>query len=250
MSPRRDSLDGAPALQPGRLSIIVAAGGHGVRLKADQPKQYIDLLGVPMVQRTIAALDSCKAVDRIVLVVNPEDVDYCRAEIVAERFSKVVAVVGGGRERAFSVRNGFSALGRIGATEFVGVHDGARPLIRCEEIIRARTRLAAASTLAGVVLAVPSVDTLKRVDAKGLVVETPERGRFWRAQTPQIFRWERFALAYEQPDSVLVAATDDSSLVEATGGRVVVVEGSPDNLKVTDPGDVRVVEQILATRRR
>ncbi|MBU2600582.1 MAG: 2-C-methyl-D-erythritol 4-phosphate cytidylyltransferase [Actinobacteria bacterium] len=250
MSPRRDASNDASAPEPGRLAIIVAAGGHGVRLKGNQPKQYVDLLGVPMVQRTIAALDSCKAVDRIVVVVNAEDVDYCHGEIVAERFSKVVAVVGGGEERAFSVRNGFNALRRIGATEFVGVHDGARPLVRCEEITRARARLAAAATLAGVVLAVPSVDTLKRVDAKGLVVETPERGRFWRAQTPQIFRWERFAVAYDQPDSVLAAVTDDSSLVEATGGRVVVVEGSPDNLKITDPGDVRAAEQILAARRR
>ncbi len=250
MSTRRDPTADTSAPQPGRLSIIVAAGGHGVRLKADQPKQYIDLLGVPMLQRTIAALDSCRAVDKIVVVVNAEDVDYCHAEIVAERFSKVVAVVGGGRERAFSVRNGFNALGRIGATEFVGVHDGARPLIRCEEITRARERLAAASTLAGVVLAVPSVDTLKRVDAKGLVIETPERERLWRAQTPQIFRWRRFAVAYDQPDSVLASVTDDSSLVEATGGRVVVVEGSPENLKVTDPADILAAEQILAARRR
>lgn len=234
----------------GRLGVIVAAGGHGVRLGADGPKQYLPLLGVPMVQRTIGALDACPAVDVIVVVVNPPDVDYCASEIVAEFYTKVAAVVGGGAERAFSVRNGFEALRSAGATEFVGVHDGARPLVTCEEVRRVRAKVAADAALAGAVSAVPSVDTLKRVDEAGRILDTPPRGLFWRALTPQVFRWEAFAAAYAQPDEVLARFTDDSSLVEAAGGLVDVVEGSYENLKVTTVADVRVAEQILAERRR
>jgi len=234
----------------GRLGMIVAAGGHGVRLGAGGSKQYLPLLGVPMVQRTIGALDECSAVDVIVVVVNREDVDYCSSEIVAELYTKVVAVVGGGSERALSVRNGLKALSAAGATEFVGVHDGARPLITCADVQRVRDHLDARPDLAGALPALFSVDTLKRVDENGRIVETPPRGRFVRAQTPQVFRWAPFAAAYAQPDSVLVLSTDDSSLVEAAGGRVDVVEGSHENLKVTTVADVRVAESILAERHR
>lgn len=234
----------------GRLGVIVAAGGHGARLGAGAPKQYLPLLGVPMVQRTIAALDECSAVDLIVVVVNPEDVDYCTSEIVAELFNKVEAVVAGGAERALSVRKGLDALAAAGAPEFVGIHDGARPLVTCEEVERARDRLAGHPHLAGVVLAVPSVDTLKRVDASGRIQETPPRDLYWRALTPQVFRWGALATAYEQPDDILTRATDDSSLVEAAGGRVDVVEGSYQNVKITTAADVRVAEQILAERHR
>lgn len=234
----------------GRLGVIVAAGGHGARLGAGGPKQYVPLLGVPMVQRTIAALDECSVVDVIVVVVNSEDVDYCTSEIVAELFDKVAVVVGGGAERAFSVRNGLEALAAAGAPEFVGVHDGARPLVTCEEVARARDHLASHPQLAGVVLAVPSVDTLKRVDESGRIQDTPPRDLFWRALTPQMFRWGAFIAAYEQPDEILTQATDDSSLVEAAGGRVDVVEGSYQNLKITTAADVRVAEQILAERHR
>lgn len=234
----------------GRLGLIVAGGGHGVRLGAGGPKQYLPLLGVPMIQRTIAALDACAAVDAIVVVVNPEDVDYCTSEIVAELYTKVVAVVGGGVERALSVRNGLQALAAAGATEFVGVHDGARPLVTCEEVGRVVEHLARHPELAGVVPGAPSIDTLKRVDADGRVLETPPRGLFRRALTPQVFRWESLAAAYARPDADLEAATDDSSLVEAAGGLVDVVEGSEENLKITTTVDVRVAEQILAERRR
>jgi 2-C-methyl-D-erythritol 4-phosphate cytidylyltransferase len=148
------------------------------------------------------------------------------------------------------VRNGLDALAAAGSPEFVGVHDGARPLVTCEEVARARDHLASQSHLAGVVLAVPSVDTLKRVDDTGRIQETPPRGLYWQALTPQVFRWGAFIAAYEQPDDILTRATDDSSLVEAAGGRVDVVEGSYQNLKITTAADVRVAEQILAERHR
>lgn len=232
------------------LAIVITAGGQGVRLGSAGSKQYVPILGVPMVQRTIAALDACATVDLIVAVVNEEDVSYCSSEIVAERFEKVVAVVGGGAERPFSVRNGLRELERHAPTDLVGVHDGARPLVTCEEVGWAVGRLEADAALDGVVLGSPAVDTMKAVDAHGVIVDTPPRDRLWRAQTPQIFRRQALLEAYAQPDEVLEAATDDAALVEKRGGRVAVVAGSPDNIKVTTMIDVRVAEQILAERRR
>ncbi len=231
------------------LALVVAAAGYGTRLDSGLPKQYVPLLGIPMLQRTLSVLSSCPEVDALVVVVNPQDTEYCLNEIAMERIGKVVQVTGGGEERAFSVRNGLSALAEAGSWDLVGVHDGARPLVTCDAIERALAALAADPHLDGAVLAVPSTDTVKIVDEDGIIVGTPSRRGLWRAQTPQIFRWQMLMDAYAVSDEALAGATDDAALVEARGGRVAVVEGSPENFKVTDRVDLRVAEQILAERR-
>ena len=232
------------------LALVVAAAGHGARLDAGMPKQYLPLLGIPMLQRTLNALSTCDRVDALVVAVNAGDVEYCRQEIASEAIDKVVEVAAGGAERALSVRNGLRALARAGTWDLVGVHDGARPLISCEEVGRVVDVLAADSSLQGAILAIPSTDTIKVADDTGVITSTPERRSLWRAQTPQIFRWQVLMDAYEASDEALVRATDDAALVETLGGRVAVVEGSPQNLKVTDRFDLRLAEQILAERRR
>lgn len=231
-----------------RLALIVAAGGYGRRLGAGGPKQYVSLLGMSMLERTVRALASCGEVGVLVVVVNAEDVAYCRDEVIGDRYPTVVDVVAGGPERAFSVRNGLRALTARGGADLVGTHDGARPLVSCAEICRLRERMEADSKVTGAILALPSTDTLKAVDAAGFVTATPDRAGLWRALTPQVFRWKAFVAAYEQPDDVLADATDDAALVEAMGGLVGVVEGSPENLKVTTPLDVRLAELLLRER--
>jgi len=232
------------------LALVVAAAGHGTRLQSRLPKQYMPLLGIPMLQRTLAAVSSCERVEALVVVVNPGDVDYCRNEIRNERIGKVVRVVEGGEKRPLSVRSGLRALAEAGAWDLVGVHDGARPLVTCTEIERAVDALEADPALDGVVLAVPATDTVKIVDDAGVITDTPDRRFLWRAQTPQIFRWKALMEAYAQSDQTLLAATDDAALVEGLGGRVAVVQGSPENIKITDRVDLRHAEQILAERRR
>ena len=233
------------------LGLVVAAAGYGTRLELGVPKQYVPLLGIPMLQRTLDTLSNCSAVDALVVVVNDADIDFCRSELIKERIGKVVAVVAGGDERAFSVRNGLAALVEAGSWDLVGTHDGARPLVTCDEIARTVEALVADSGLAGAVPGVPSADTIKIVDDKGVVVATPERRTMWRAQTPQIFRWDALLDAYaETTEGELLASTDDASLVEARGGRVIMVKGSAENFKVTDRVDFRHAEQILADRRR
>ena len=232
------------------LAVVVAAAGYGNRLDSGLPKQYVPLLGIPMLQRTLSVLASCAEVEALVVVVNHQDVDYCRSEITLEQIGKVLQVAAGGEERPLSVRNGLLALAEAGTWDLVGVHDGARPLVTCAEISRAVEALEADPTLDGVVSAIPSTDTVKIVDDDLLVRSTPDRRHLWRAQTPQIFRWRVLMDAYGRPDAALLGATDDASLVEARGGRVAVVEGSPENFKVTDRVDLRHAEQILAERRR
>jgi len=215
------------------------------------PKQYVPLLGIPMLQRTLDALGNCPAVDALLVVVNEGDVEYCRSEIVQERIPKVVKVVAGGAERAISVRNGLGALVQAGSWDLVGTHDGARPLVTCGDIGRVVDIVSADDRLAGAVLGIPSTDTIKLVDQDGLVTATPDRRTIWRAQTPQIFRWEALLDAYtETSEDDLLRSTDDASLVEARGGKVVMVKGSPENFKVTDRVDLRLAEHILAERRR
>ncbi len=239
--------------QPPRpsLALIVAGAGHGTRLDLGRPKQYVPLLGIPMIQRTLDVLGNCPAVDALVVVVNEADVEYCRTELVAERIPKVLKVVAGGDERAISVRNGLAALVQAGSWDLVGTHDGARPLVTSEDIVHTADALAADQRLAGAVLGIPSTDTIKVVDANGIVTSTPDRRTIWRAQTPQIFRWEALLDAYtETPEDELLRSTDDASLVEARGGQVLMVKGSAENFKVTDKVDLRHAEQILAERRR
>jgi len=232
------------------LALVVAAAGYGSRLDSGLPKQYVPLLGIPMLQRTLSALSSCSAVDALAVVVNFQDVEYCQSEVTMEQIGKVVRVTAGGDERPFSVRNGLLALAEAGTWDLVGVHDGARPLVTCAEIGRAIEALAADPSLDGAVSAMPSADTVKIVDDDCLIKSTPDRRYVWRAQTPQIFRWQVLMDAYAQSEEALLGATDDASLVEARGGRVAVVEGSPENFKVTDRVDLRHAEQILAERRR
>lgn len=232
------------------LALVVAAAGYGTRLGLATPKQYAPLLGIPMLQRTLDTLGNCAAVDALVVVVNEPDIEYCRFELVKERIAKVVAVAAGGEERALSVRNGLAAMAEAGSWDLVGVHDGARPLVTCDDVTRTVEALGAGARLAGAVLGIPTTDTIKFVDENGLVTATPERQSIWRAQTPQIFRWEALLEAYaETPEDELLRSTDDASLVEARGGRVVMVRGSAENFKITDRVDLRHAEQILAERR-
>ena len=231
------------------LALIVASAGYGTRLQSGLPKQYMPLLGIPMLQRTLHALSTCPVVDALAVVVNVEDVEYCYGEIQNEHIEKIVKVTPGGAERALSVRNGLQTLAELGTWDLVGVHDGARPLITCAEIAAAVDALAADVSLDGAVLAIPSADTMKIVDDAGLIKSTPVRRYLWRAQTPQIFRWRVLMDAYGQSDEALLGATDDASLVEARGGRLAVVQGSPENFKITDRVDLRHAEQILAERR-
>ena len=149
-------------------------------------------------------------------------------------------VVEGGRERSHSVRNALAAS----SGDVVVVHDAARPLVPVELIERC---IEAVEDADAAIAAAPVIDTIKEA-RDGVVERTLDRSRLWAVQTPQVFRRAALEAVLAQDDAVLAAATDDASLVEAAGGRVVVIEAPRENLKVTTPLDLRVAELLLADR--
>lgn len=228
-----------------RVALIVA-GGTGERFGRSGGKQLANLEGEPMLARTIRAFRRARTIDAIVLVCHPDRVAECRALAdEATGADKVACVVPGGETRVDSVRAGLRAL-PAGST-IVAVHDGARPLIEPALIDDAVTGLERRADLAGLVVGHPAYDTIKTVDEEGIITGTPPRASLWVAQTPQVFRADALVRAHERAAGD-AGVTDDASLVERDGGRVMMLSGPRWNIKVTVPEDLDVVESVLRRR--
>lgn len=226
---------------------VIVAGGTGERSGLSSGKQLAKVAGMPVLAHTLQAFIACDAVDTIVVVVHPERIAEYELEAIAPIASaKVLAVVGGGETRQHSVANGLAGVPADAA--FVAVHDGARPLIAPALIASVFAALAADDTLAGLVVGHPSYDTLKQVDAGGRILGTPDREGLWAAQTPQVFRADALREAYDRALAEGFAGTDDASLVERLGKPVAMYPGPRDNLKVTVPEDLLIIERLLTLR--
>jgi 2-C-methyl-D-erythritol 4-phosphate cytidylyltransferase len=218
---------------------IIVAAGAGVRMGAGIPKALMPVGG-----RALAAwcLDALAASDRIgsVVVVAPDGHETELAHALGLETGQVVT---GGSSRAESVGRGLAAVDPD--VDLVLVHDAARPLIRPELIAAV---IATAVAVDGAIAAAPLADTPKRVTEDRVIIETPSRAGLWLAQTPQVF-WRTAldrAFARARAEDRLEQATDCASMVEADGGRVVVVPSLWPNLKVTTPSDLRIAELLLA----
>lgn len=227
-----------------RCAAVIVAAGEGRRFGGDQPKQFCPLGGRPLLTWTLEAFRRCDTVEAIVLVVAPDQRD--RVEALLDRWEargKLVDVVDGGASRSGSVQRGLAALG-AGHT-LVAVHDGARPLVTPALIARVA---AAAAEHGAAIPALPVGETVKRADASAnQIVETVDRRPLRLAQTPQVFEAGLLRRAYAADDAAS-QVTDDAQLVEAAGGVVQLVQGDPDNIKVTLPEDLVVAEALLARR--
>ena len=212
---------------------IVSAAGSGERLGAGIPKAYVPLAGRTILQHAVDGLLSSGVVDRIV-VAAPVD----RIAETAALLAGCASVVAGGAERHDTVR---LALEHIGDPEFVVVHDAARPLTPVEQI----RRVVAALTegMRAVVPVIPVVDTIKAVDANGVVLGSPERSGLRAVQTPPGFSPDLLRRAY--PRAGAGAFTDDASLVENLGIPVHTVAGDPLAFKITTPLDMRLARAVL-----
>ncbi len=227
------------------FSAIVLAAGSGSRMGLDVKKQYLNLLGKPLIYYSLSTFEKSK-VDEVVLVVSPGDETYVKEEIVdAYGFSKVAAIVPGGKERYNSVYEGLKAC----HGDYVLIHDGARAFVT-EDII-ARAMEDVVNSLANVV-AVPVKDTIKLSDADGYVEGTVDRSRAWSVQTPQSFSLPLVKQAYEKALSNDTSGiTDDAMIVEKmTSQKVKFIEGSYDNIKVTTIEDIALGEIILKKQNR
>ncbi len=211
-------------------SAVIVAGGTGSRM--GRPKQLLPVGGVPVVVRSIEAFKQCPCV-REIIVVTPEE-----NRPVIEQFVSAVRFAAPGATRLISVQNGFAQVSA--QTDVVAVHDGARPLVRPQDITAC---LQAAYAHQAAVLSVPVKDTIKTVHA-GQVVNTPDRSTLWAAQTPQCYRREVLARALEKFGH-LQEATDESQLVEKLGVAVQVVESSYQNFKITTPQDLLFAEALV-----
>lgn len=223
-----------------RAAAVIAAAGAGRRLGGVR-KQYVELAGEPLLLHALRPFLEHAAVEWIVVAL-PEH-DAARPPRWLDRLDARLRIVAGGTERRGSVRRGLAAV--PDAADVVLVHDAARPLVTRAIIERT---LAAAANGGSAVPAVPVTDTIKAVDANRCVVETLDRRRLWHAQTPQAFPRALLVEAHRSAAVDGVDATDDAALVERYGGTVVVVEGDADNVKVTSPADLVVVEALLRAR--
>ena len=227
-----------------RRFALIAAAGAGMRFGGGLPKQYVPLAGVPLLRRSIDALNDSVVLEAVFVVLAPVDKLY--AELVGE-VRGVEALYCGGPTRAESVKNGLAAIGRHAeAEDWVLVHDAARPCIDVTSLNRLLHELE--DEPVGGLLAVPLADTLKRAETgTGLrAMSTEAREGLWCAQTPQMFRYAILQHAFRNADCAKI--TDEAQAVEALGVKPRLVHGSPSNIKVTYPEDVALAEAILAQR--
>lgn len=226
---------------------VVLAAGAGKRMHSDVQKQYLLLQDRPVIYYALKTFQD-SFVDEIVLVVGQGEIEYCRKEIVEKyRFSKVMQIVEGGRERYHSVANGLKAVKGEG---YVFIHDGARPFLT-EEILRRSYE--AVKEYHACVVGMPVKDTIKIVDENLFAKMTPNRETVWQMQTPQVFT---IALAKEAYENLLIKEeellrqeiriTDDAMVVETLLNHPVkLVEGSYENIKITTPEDLNIARSFL-----
>lgn len=229
-----------------RYVALIPAAGSGSRMLAELPKQYALLAGRPLLQHAVFTLCAHPRISQVFVVLSPGDRRFATCDWSACG-EKLVPLYCGGDARAASVFNGLLAANdAIDGADWVLVHDAARPCLRAADIDRLIGAVGDGD--AGGLLAVPVADTLKRAGAGGEVLQTVPRDRLWQAQTPQMFRYRALIEALRRSD--IGAVTDESSAVEQTGARPLLVAGSLTNLKVTYPEDLALAELILGRQER
>ena len=221
-----------------KFNVIIPAAGSGSRMGAETPKQYILLLGKPLIEHTLAVFCACLRINRITVVLSPDDA-FCAGEIVSN--PKIQIRYCGGDTRAASVLNGLLAMrSDTEADDWILVHDAARPCLSAALLEHLLTTLE--SDAVGGLLAIPVADTLKRADPSQHVARTESRDNLWLAQTPQMFRYRLLTNALKAANG---APTDEAQAVEALGLKPKLVLGDSANLKVTYPQDLLLAQAIL-----
>ena len=224
---------------------IIVAAGSGSRMNSDRPKQFLEMEGHPLLYYTVKAWQE-SFISEIILVTSGGYLDFVKKDIVEKYgFNKVTKVITGGETRFDSVYQGLLACEDA---DYVYIHDGARPCVDAGVIERARE---GAEEYGACVSAVPVKDTIKVVDKEGFAIDTPERSSLWAMQTPQAFKYDIVRKAYDAlADKDRTGITDDAMVVEKTTDiKVKMVMGSYENVKVTTPEDLRVVENIIKKRK-
>jgi len=222
--------------------VVVPAAGRGTRVGGETPKQYLNLLGRPLIRHTLDRVAAHPRVSGLMIALASDDTRWPGWR---ELKGKPVHTCVGGSERADSVLAGLRALpDDVREKDWVLVHDAARPCLRRDDLDRLFDHGGAHAV--GAILAAPVRDTLKRADARGEIAGTEPRERLWRALTPQMFRRAALERALEAALDAGDAVTDEAMALERLGLKPMLVEGAEDNIKVTTPADLALAEFLLA----
>ncbi|MBT9613545.1 MAG: 2-C-methyl-D-erythritol 4-phosphate cytidylyltransferase [Burkholderiales bacterium] len=226
---------------PGRCFALIPAAGSGSRMGVEQPKQYLEIAGAPMLQHAVRALCVHPKIEQVFVVLAADDAHFARYDWTPFD-AKLRRLYCGGATRAESVLNGLRAMAPILQPEdWVLVHDAARPCLAQTHLDALITELA--SDEVGGLLAVPVADTLKRADQAARVIATEPRENLWQAQTPQMFRHGLLLRALETLGTD--TPTDEARAIEHLGLKPKLVACDASNLKVTYPQDLQLAELIL-----
>lgn len=229
-----------------KTAAIILAGGTGERFGKEGGKQLVEIGGKPILTWSVEAFDAVGDIGLIVIVCPAErQGEYLSKAVDPFSFATPIVVAAAGSTRQESAFSGLELVPE--EFEYVVIHDGARPLISADLIAHTIATLKGNIDADGAVVAHPAIDTLKVVE-NGVIVGTPDRSVFWNAQTPQVFRAGIYRRAHASALSDGFVGTDDSSLIERLGGRVLVVEGKRDNIKLTVPEDYLML--VAAVRER
>ena len=222
---------------------IIPAAGSGVRIGGPIAKQFIEVAGAPILIHTLRRFEECNEIGAILIALRPEETDPFEQSLRVFGLQKPIRLVGGGAERSDSILNALDAA-REFRPEFVAVHDAVRPFVTPTQISAVIDK---ARETGAAILALPVTDTIKEVET-GLILRTIDRRRIWRAQTPQAFRYDLLLRANAEARAAGLPSaltTDDALLVERLGEPIAVVEGSPNNLKITTPEDLVLAEKLF-----
>ncbi len=219
---------------------VIAAGGTGTRMQSSVPKQFLDILGKPVLFHTIERIASLDEVTEIIIALPPEHIPQAMAIARQIPMRAEVRCVAGGASRQASVHCGVVQV--ISDPDIIMVHDAARPLCSKDLIRRV---LEAAWEKGGAIPGIPATDTIQRVSKKGRVLATPPREELYAIQTPQAFHADILRSALDKAQTAGFLGTDESSVVRWAGHSVVVVPGSPDNIKITRPLDLEIARILI-----
>ena len=223
-----------------QLALIIPAAGKGNRMGHEVPKPYLTIAGKTILEYTLSRFQGVSGLGEV--IVSTSDTYLQETEKLLNKLFPDITTyaVLGGRERQDSIRNALKKIS--GKTGLIAVHDAVRPFVNKEDIEKC---VSEAVRWGGAVLAVPAKDTIKVSGADGEIIKTPDRGSLWHAQTPQIFWAALFREAYDYAEANNFLGSDDSSLIEEIGGKVVLVEGSSKNFKITFPVDLQIANYLI-----
>jgi 2-C-methyl-D-erythritol 4-phosphate cytidylyltransferase / 2-C-methyl-D-erythritol 2,4-cyclodiphosphate synthase len=228
-----------------KAAFVIAAGGTGTRMNAGVPKQFLEMAGKPILLHTIEAVSCLEAVDQIIIALPAEHIPQAEAILIRQFLRIKVQCIPGGANRQESVHNGVRCTHP--ETDVILVHDAVRPLCTREMMQRV---LMAAWQSGAAVPGLPATETIQRVSRKGRVLATPPREELYAIQTPQAFHAKVLRTALDRAQEEGFLGTDESSVVRWAGHPVLVVPGSPDNIKITRPLDLDIATLLFSKRQQ